>query len=266
VREIKQMITSLKIMKPVEVAVGSAGKFKVNGGEALDIKDIPAVRYCFDKYGIDEVEFIKKMMGIFKHSVHVVEFSVHQPETYEAVHNEIQNVAFIAHFDITDELAKSQVYSVDDQSVLAALRTVPVNRLMLNDKSNSLDYIGMSALIKAASVVTGINARNIGICGSPYTDSSNCCMNAAIAREWSAKYNHVGEGALPSANHDNKDCGNCGCLRYEVVESDIIAVYSEAKKGFMNAPSGKAKAEKSSDSAEPKEEKPKKAKGVLSLW
>lgn len=261
------MITSLKFLKVVNVSVGSGNKFKIGSGEPLDVREIPAVRYYFNDYGDEEIQFISQMMSIFKHSVHVVEFDAHKPETYEKVTTVASNLAFIAHLSINNRHADEHDFNEDEINVLSALKMIPLNRIMLNDTSTNLDYIGLATLIKKVKEYSGMSEKNIGCCNSPYTDSNNCCMSAALAREWSAKYNHVGEGALPSANHNNKDCGNCGCLRYELVTEDIIAVVSDSKKSFMNPPSGnggsKKKTEKS-DSGETgdKAPKPKKTRPV----
>lgn len=278
------MITSLKFLKTVKVNVGNTGKFKVFDNENIfTLKDIPAVRYKFETYEDSDIAFIKEMHSKFKHSVHVVEFDVmvHDvPALYQKLHEAVENVAVIAHIGLNDAHAETRVFTEEEQQKLQELRTVPINRLMLHDRSDKLDYQALSILKDAVLKLAKISDKSLGYCGSPYTDSTNSCLNAAMCREWSAKYNKEGEGSLPSANH-NSTTESCGCLRYIIIDSDIEAVNTERGKksdaGFMNLPADlvgesdtstkKAKSEKAKGEKAPKEAKPKKlGKNVALLW
>lgn len=281
-KEKEEMITSLKFISPVEVGVGNTGKFVVgdNGSEenVLSIKDIPAVRYYFKQYGENEKRFIEGVYNVFKHSVHVVEFNMDMGSNemlaaYNMLHGAVPNMAYIVHKDITDAHAASHTFTADEAEELGALKYMPVNRLMLTDRSNSLDYIGLSKIIDEASKLSGVNKKSIGYCNSPFTTSESSCLNAALTREWAAKYNKEGEGALPSSNHNNEGSLNCGCLRYILVKSDIKAVMSgeSKKKDFMNPPIKEASLEKK-DNAEKKDTgdkkvvKKKPVKGLMPIW
>lgn len=250
------MITSLRFNAPVSVQVGNTGKFKFDScKEVFSIKDIPALRYNFSKYDYEDIAFIKMMMKQFKHSVNVVEMDIHIADAaYRNVHEEISNIAYIVKIDITNEHANSHTFSPEEKRLLIGLKSLPVDRIVMVDKSDCLDYMGMAALTSEITSCSGINKKLIGLCSSPFTTSENSCMSAALAREWSAKYNKDGEGALPSANH-NSDSNNCGCLRYMTVASHIEAVNSErGLKGNMNEPS---------DGAEKKEKAPKEKKASV---
>lgn len=265
------MITSLKFSKIVNVKLGDNGKFRVDDNEnVLTLKDIPAVRYKFEQYGDEEIAFINGMHNKFKHSVHVVELDVMEHDVYDVytrIHNVVNNIATIVHINVDDSHAENRKFTLLEQTKLAGLKSVPINRVMLHDKSVKLDYQGLSSLKDQLVKLTGMPMKDVGCCGSPYTSSENCCMNAAIAREWSAKYNKDGEGSLPSANHNSKE-SNCGCLRYILVTEGIKEVIGEVKKktdSFMNAPedgeSTKEKKEKT-----PKEPKAKRPKNVVPAW
>lgn len=239
------MVTSLKFNKIVNVNIGNTGKFKVGDNEnVLTLKDIPAVRYQFETYGDAEIAFISEIHKKFKHSVHVVELDLMEHNigsVYTEIHKVVDNIATIVHLSLDDTHAESRDFTFNEQQKLLELKNIPINRLMLHDRSIKLDYQGLSWLTDKACKLTKIHMKNIGCCSSPYTSSENCCMNAAIAREWSAKYNKDGEGSLPSSNHNSKE-SNCGCLRYILVSGDIKAVNAETKKksdaDFMNAPIG----------------------------
>lgn len=246
------MITSLRLYKHVNVGVGSTGKFQIaSNNEIFNTKEIPAVRYKFDAYTQDDADFIKKMEETFKHSVHVIEVGLlDAAEVVPMIKETIDNVAIMVYMDINSEHSSS--HEIKDEAEIEALeglRLLPVNRLVLVDNTTDLDYIGLNALNNQVSKLSGIKRVDIGICGSPFTDSESSCMSAALARKWAAKFNRYGDGALPSANH-NSDDNNCGCLRFIGVSEDIIPV-SSAKSGGSSSDSEK-------EPKEPKERKPKK--------
>lgn len=258
------MITSLRFEAPVSVQIGNTGKFKFGGcEEVFSIKDIPALRYNFKKYEYADIAFIKIMMKMFKHSVNVVEMELEiADQTYRDVHEQIGNIAYIVRVNIDDTHAKSHGFTDHEKALLNGLRSLPIDRIVMVDNSTCLDYMGIAALTREIIDCAGVNKKLIGLCGSPFTTSENSCMSAALTREWSAKYNKEGEGALPSANH-NSETNNCGCLRYMTVSSYIEAVNSErGLKGAMNEPSGdKEKKEK-----KPKEKKNTVAKKGIPDW
>lgn len=268
------MITSLKFTKAVEVNIGNTGKFKVAENEnVLALKDIPAVRYKFDRYEDEDIAFIKQMHEKFKHSVHVVEFELMDhdvPLLYNKLHEAVENIAVIVHVSLNDSHAETREFTEVEQEKLQELRTVPINRLMLHDRSMNLDYQALARLQDLALKLSKMNIKLIGCCGSPYTDSSNSCLNAALCREWSAKYNKEGEGALPSANHNSTD-SNCGCLRYITIKDNIQAINSERGKKssaeFMNLPEDTEGGSDKKSPKEPKEPKAKKlGKNVVRMW
>lgn len=251
------MVTSLRFLNRVKVNIGQSEKFRLQGNKnALSVKEIPAVRYNFEHYEDSDAQYIKNNMDIFKYSVHVVEVNAADAtRVYNIVKSAVDNIAFIAHLDLTNAHAMSRAFSGAEMEILNELRTLPVNRIVLVDKSDSMDYMGLSALISIVAKATGRNKKEIGVCCSPFTTSENSCMSAALVREWYAKYNKAREGALPSGNHNGGD-NNCGCMRYLLVTEDTQAVNSE--KGFMNKPEG---SEKGTD----EEKKPKKSapKGIM---
>lgn len=229
------MITGLKFIGVHNVELGSTGKFKLAGTEkVLSMKDIPAVRYRLSAYGEREFDFIMKMKQVFPNSVHAVECNIDQAFDVVTTLSERDSMfVFIVHMPLSDAHARSKSFTDEEMDMLAGLKDLPIDRIMFDDNSTTLDYIAISTLTTIARKASDLRPSDIGVCGSPFTDAESCCMSAAMAREWSAKYVSVPCEALPSGNHNNEGrC--CGCFRYETVNCDIVSVAPESK--VMNEP------------------------------
>ncbi len=229
------MITGLKFIGVHDVKLGSTGKFKLAGTEkVLSIKEIPAIRYRLSAYEEREIDFIMDMKKTFPNSVHAVECSVEQSfDAVKALSEKDNTFVFIVHISLNDTHAMNKSFSDEELDMIQSLKDLPIDRIMFDDNSTTLDYIAFSTLTTIVRKATGMRPTDIGICGSPFTDAETCCMSAALAREWSAKYVTNPCEALPSGNHNNEGrC--CGCFRYETINCDIVPVEGEAK--VMNEP------------------------------
>lgn len=253
------MITTLKIKKAVNVSVSSSGKFTIAGMEStFSIKDIPAIRYNFDTYGTEEFNTIENCYKTFTHSLHLVEVNLMKhniSDIYEKLTAMNIKFAYLVHIDITDAHEETHSFSDIELNLLKGLSLVPVDRLMLTDKSTSLDRLGYNDLRMIASKESGIKLDKIGICSSPLTQHDDCCLSAVVERELAARYASI-DAVLPSANHQNdNDC--CKCLRYIVVSTDIMA------SGKTQTKSEKTKPKASVEKAPKKKKFPK---GAVRGW
>ena len=213
--------------------IGMSSSKKINAGDTVlsAEKEIPFVRYRFNKYTDTEYTYIKSMMQKFNLSTHLAEvnLSSETPSIIERLHNEIGNIAKYVYIDITDEIVEQKSIGAELENQFVAIapyvRTQVVDRVMLRDKSRTLDTITVKALMKRLSTLAGVKDTSFGVCSSPLSFSDWACLTAVKARELMSKYSTIADVALPSANHQCMNC--CGCIRYFVIDSDTEAPSDE---------------------------------------
>lgn len=272
------MITCLMFKRPFNVSVSDSGKFNLivptgeeeTKVEKQSIADIPFIRYRFDKYGDEEIEFIKKMKGIFKYSAHLAEVTVSYSEgngntdevldEIKTLKESVEKLCVFVYMNTTDEwltyLSENDALFEDVENFLYDASDIEIDQFCLRDKTTAAGAIQINNLRKkVADVVYGDDRKfkSIAICESPLTfsEEESACLTAAKARELMAIYCDDNlEQPTPSANHQCMSC--CGCIKYIEITSDIQAVTSKVK----SSDSGKT----TKKSSGPKEKKEKKEK------
>lgn len=234
------MVTSIVFTGKHNVGVDSNEKFMLNG-DKNSIKDVPFVRYRFDNYTQEEVDYIKKQQEKFKYSTHLAEVTLSEltAQQIDLITSQIESIAIFIYVPITDKEAE-QGLSEGIVKNLQSISTCMYDRVMIKDNSSSLYLVTANELKAEISKVLGIKAEDIGICGSPLSFGTEPCLTAIRARELISLYSLNDGCAIPSANHQ---CMNtCGCIRYVVISADVPAPVSKKK---TSAPS-KSKSGKSS--------------------
>lgn len=246
------MVTSIKVKGKYNIGINSSNQINVDGTNVA-LKEIPFVRYDFESYGIDEVNYIKAMMQKFSLSTHLVQIKVN-----ENIEQSLINLGTIAskfakylYINVTQSVLDAG--HIDNETLrltINAITTNTIDRIMLIDNTDNMDMLNAKKLIAETAKTIGVATDMIGICSSPLCMTGElACLSALKARELATKYSDNDEVALPSANHQCMNC--CGCIRFFEVTEDIAAP-AETKKAKS---SGSAKSASSN-----KEKAPKKAK------
>lgn len=217
------MISSIMLTGKHCIGVNTSGKIQVGDNILSVTKEIPFVRYKFESYDDNAIEYIEQTMNKFKNSTHLVEIRLSEESTsvLEKLESKFSNIAKFIYFDITDEEVSNKQISEDKLNLLDKVYKYRIDRYALVDKTRSLDSMTVTAFKKALNQRFGIRAENIGICSSPLSQGENACLTAVKARELMSIYSTTADVALPSANH--QDMNTCGCIRYMVINSDIEA-------------------------------------------
>lgn len=245
------MISSICLTGRYKIVPDGHGKFTVKDNK-LSLKEVPFVRYRFDSYNEEDIEYINKMKELFKYSSHLVELTIN-----ENIDKELELV------DGIENIIKYLYIPVDNEDVLNGISDsklelvekatdIYIDRVMLKDNSTNLDVVASLRLKKDMSAYFDdiANYNDIGVCQSPLSfDGNNACLTAVRARELSAEYAENDMIALPSSNHE---CMNtCGCIRYIKIENDIVSSKTTSKQPKKDAIKDKKPAVK------------KKTKGIL---
>lgn len=250
------MVTSIVLKGQYALNVNAQNKVKLGDNIVSIEKDIPFVRYRFNAYDDTAFNYIKNTMEKMKYSTHLAEINLdaNTVTTLEWFKNNVTNIARFLYIDVTDENVASASISAELVNLLVAAIPYNVDRVMLRDKSTSLDLVAAKKIIETLSKQTGIKKDNFGICSSPLSFGELCCLTAVRARELMTIYSAIADVALPTANHQCMNC--CGCIRYYTVEADteMVAVSTTKEK--------KPKAD-GDDSGESKPRAPKTVKPSL---
>lgn len=223
------MVTSIVLTGCHNIEVNSANKIKL-GDQIVSIdKDIPFVRYRFENYGDTELEYIGEQIQRFTKSTHLVEINLSDvtADIYNAITSRY-NLAKYLYIDIFDEDVVNKSLATTRLGQLQRIVGLKFDRYMFKDKTNTLDYVALRKLIKQLAQLLGIAEQDIGVCSSPLSYNDLQCLTAVKARELMSIYNETTDVALPSANHQCMSC--CGCTRYMVVDTDLIAPPETVKK------------------------------------
>lgn len=221
------MISGLKLMDKYKIGIDKNNKIHLDDMD-LSIKDIPFVRYHFDKYEKDELDYISINQQRFIYSVHLAEIDLSENSKEYIVNiSKLDNVAMFLYVNIED---KDVFNGLDNGQLmlLESLRGVYIDRIMIRDNSTTLNLISINNIKKQIANTLRIdNIHDIGVCGSPFSFQDEACLTAIWARKLAASYcKNYKNAPLPSANHES--C--CGCVRYRVIDSDIQEPLTSIKK------------------------------------
>lgn len=216
------MITCVVLTDTWRVDLDSHLRFNLND-QKISIKSVPFVRYRFSEYTDREIEYIKEMKKKFKYSIHMaeVELCKNIDNVLDKLNSAIENLVIYVYIPVTDDDVKEGLGG-GKLSLIRLLVNKKYERIMLKDKSTSLDFITAEQFKKqVAQILVDIKPNEIGICQSPLSfEEGNSCLTAIKAREIAAEYAERDDIALPSANHQ---CMNtCGCIRYVVIDKDLV--------------------------------------------
>lgn len=226
------MVTSIVLTGTHKVGIDTHGKFMVDKVK-VSIKDVPFVRYRFNEFNSNEYEYIEEMKKKFSYSAHMAEINLNK-DTKEVINTirEMKNIVTYVYMDIEDTDVLEGI-SEEKLNLLIQLNGVEFDRLMLRDKSTTLDMVAATRIRKQLGSLFGVDTNDIGICSSPLSfDGTSACLTAVKARELSAKYCETTEAALPSSNHECMNC--CGCIRYYVFDGDVAMPVSSKTGGSKN--------------------------------
>ena len=217
------MITNILINGRHELNVNEKGRIKV-GSKILEIdRDIPMVRYRFEDYLDEDIEYIRNCIAKLSKPVHMIEVKLNE-KTHDIVSKakELGNIAVSIRINIdNDDVNNVNIKFID------ILKHIEADRYVLVDNSDNLDMVHFNKLAEYLRNEAGIKREHIGICNSPLAFDDLSCLPAVKAREIMAKYSETVDVALPTAGHQTED-GCCGCIRHLVVDRDLVKV-GEAK-------------------------------------
>ena len=216
------MVTSLKFESMLNVSINKYGKFLLNEN-VTSVKEVPFIRYEFDRYTDVEIDYINKMLGKFSLSGHMaeVELNENSVESIINLREKVGNIAIYLYLDVYDEdVRELNLVTLNTEHLKNVLPYIKmIDRVMLRDNSTTLHNFSYVSMKNNLKIILKIKDDKIGICNSPLSIGKECCLSAVKARELAAKYALSSDCTLPSAFHEGTDC--CGCIRYVKVETDI---------------------------------------------
>ena len=258
------MITNLVLTGMYNIGILN-DKMMLNGNRN-DIKDIPYIRYRFNEYKEEQLNYIKSMQEKFKYSAHLAEVTVKDGyvEEVKALKEKLNNIIVFLYVPITDEDVSADNVSESIENLLydGVDANIEFDRILMKDVSNTLFTVSANKIKDSIKNITGCTVNDIGICCSPLSGfDGNACLTAMKARELSAIYNDNAV-AVPSEKHECKNEHGCCCIRHVVVNNNIPApVNKMANKGEAKPKTDKKEAK---DETEVKKKVPKKT-GTMML-
>lgn len=211
--------------------------------EKQSIADIPFIRYRFNDYGTDEIDYIKKLKNIFKYSAHLAEITIgnnssEAVKTVKLLTESVDKLCRFVYIDMNDEMltyvSENKTLPTDLEDALYEIADIGVDQICLRDKTSAAGLVQVNKIRKLLADITLGNSRkyeNIAICSSPLTFvvDNSACLTAAKAREYMAVYcRDELTQPTPSANHQCMSC--CGCIRYIEITEPITPFVSQGSK------------------------------------
>lgn len=228
------MITGLRFNSIVGIELDRYDRVEYN----VDIEDnksklneIPYVRYNMVDYLEEEMKFIEKSIAKFKHSVHIIDL-IYDNDYYvlgdlpEMLRERFgrNKIAIFITVNITDE-------DIDDSTdlirKLSESNKYKPDRLILKDKTTKLDTEILRRI--QTDVFKEHKIRDLALCGSPFTNSENCCISAELSRHLASRYG-TERTATAVATHQNKG-GGCACVRSMLIDYDLKPTMQRGVKG-----------------------------------
>lgn len=246
------MLNSLVLDKMYNIGV-AADKFMLNG-EKTSIKDVCFVRYRFDEYNEEQLDYIEKMQNKFEYSTHMAEVTLSDRAAKDIndIAQRFENVAIYLYVPVTDAELEADEFDTWKQVLLTSeeLNMTYVERVMLKDKTTYMHLIHANKFKKKLAELAAVEIHGIGICGSPLSVGTDACLHAIQARDLIAFYGNPEKCKIPSANHQCMQ--GCGCIHYTEITGDsaapLVSKGGTKKEGSSSGTSkkgnGKAKASK----------------------
>lgn len=244
------MIASIRFRGKYELGMSSSGYMDIDG-KKISYKEVPFVRYKFDKYDDSDIDFIIENSKRFDRSTTLVEIQLEAgiEDFINKLRERMEKVAVFVYADIQDIDVISAVNDVDDfdyetcDALAELVEQCDVDRICLVDKTNILNYANADKLLEQYSDMTGMDKEDFAFCNSPLSLSEYGCLTAIKARELMAMYGSDSDDVpLPTANHQK---GCCGCIQFIEINKDYKAPISKstpvAKKKDNSEKSAKTK-------------------------
>ena len=266
------MKTGLLFTEVHEISLDRYGRLILDGDyEENKVKEneILYIRYRFEDYTAEELRFIKRMLGECAHTIHICDIDLNHErfiEIYDTIKEYFGNkVAIFGRIILTDE---DLITDSENQLRLERLEGYNTNIIAKLDKVSLVDKTTQLNLqhIKAIEMklFKSYGLKGVGICNSPFTNNTNCCLNALYVRELGALYGDE-ETAVAVAGHEGLNGHGCGCVRCVHIDYDIVG--KEEKKAVVEKKEKVAKTSKENTNSS-KSVKQKKAKNptFVDFW
>lgn len=218
------MIASIKLENEYKLEVSDGGKLDIDG-TILNIKDIPIVRFSFERYTDDSIKYIESISNRFSCSTPLIEIKLSNIQGNIDEINRLSvfndSAAMYLYVDVFDYNIENDMVGLDDamvDSIAEALDMLNIDMISLVDKTTELNAISASKLMAFIADELGWELDKISICSSPLSCTGAACLTAVKARAIMAEYSKVDDVPLPTANHE-KSC--CGCIQFINILHDI---------------------------------------------
>lgn len=264
------MKTGLLFTEVHDISLDRYGRLILEGDyEENKVKEneVLYIRYRFEEYTAEELRFIKRMLGQFEHTLHICDIDLNHDrlmEIYDTIKEYFGNkIAMFGRIILTDE---DLITGSDNQLLLERLDGYNTNliakldKVSLVDKTSQLNLQHIKAIEMKLFKTYGI--KGVGICNSPFTNQTNCCLNALCVRELGAIYGD-NETPVAVASHEGLNGHGCGCVRCVHIDYDIVG--KEEKKEVTEKKEKKTSKENTNST---KSTKPKKTKNptFVDFW
>lgn len=264
------MTSSIVITDRVKIEFDKKGKFKytdTNLHESYEFerKEIPFVRYRFNKYGMAELGYIRNSLQKFNYSAHLAEVNL-SDNTVDEIEliSSLEEVAIFLYIDLYKDniLAKNIDESTKKKLNIVKKKCLDkIERVMLKDKDGMLHMLVTRPIIKNISLFLGIPENKIGFCSCAFSMDGMCCLTAERARDIAARYSKnerfaIATNAVEGKNIDTYN--GCYCIRHIIISHDVDNV--EEKKEDKEIEKDIESFMKINDFGEVKENKPKQNK------
>lgn len=255
------MVASVVLVGRYNIEIAN-NKIGTPDGSTLNLSDIPFIRYRFNEYTDEYMEYIANMMNKFL-CVHLTEIrlSDNSIEYMNKIQNLSKRIAKYLYIPIDDTVVKE---GFSDSTLELIVKNINsgsiIDGIQLKDESTSLQEFAFDALKDMLYTnIPKLKKYKIGVCGGPICFSDgNACLTAVKAREILAKYSIYDDVVVPSSNHEvrieniDEYTNKCGCIRYYIYDKDV------------NVPKNTNSKVKSKNSSDNKVKIPK-AKGYISI-
>jgi hypothetical protein len=226
------MTSSIVITDTVRIEFNKKNKFiykddKFNESYEFEKEEIPAVRYRFKHYGLNEINYIKSSLKKFDYSVHIAEVMLDDPCVNEIKQlADLKEVAIFLYIDLYKDNIVSKSFSEEQRNILIKLgdSISNVERIMLKDKDNMLHMLIARPLIKSLSSLLGVKEDKVGYCSCAFSINGMCCLSAERARDIAARYSNNEHFAIATNAVEGKNIENysgCHCIKHIVIEHDV---------------------------------------------
>lgn len=257
------MTSSIVITDTYKLDFDKKNKFyyideNVNTTYEFQKEEIPVVRYRFNHYGINELNYIKDSLKKFDYSVHIAEVKLDADSVSEIkLLSSLKEVAIFVYIDLYKDNIVNKSFSEAQRNILNPLKDSvldKVERFMLKDVDNVLHMLVARPLLKSISSYLGVKEDKVGYCSCAFSTNGLCCLTAERARDIAARYSNNEHFAIATNAVEGKNIEyqrGCNCIRYILINHDMNILSDEDKKSNKSSRVKKQKENKSSKEVSP---------------